>query len=104
HTLIAGTLWRARPSAACRKLHCGSTQIWLTERRERDGMGLSLPFQGRDHRSSATLLRSTPISGTSTSTTSPRLSQRGGVKRAPAPVGVPVAIMSPGLSVVKVLI
>ena len=29
----------------------------------------------------------------STSTTSPGLSQRGGVKRAPAPVGVPVAII-----------
>jgi hypothetical protein len=47
-------------------------------------------------------LRNTPSRDDSTSTTSPGLSQRGGSKRAPAPVGVPVAIMSPGFSVAKV--
>ena len=38
HTLIAGTLWRTSASIACVSDHCGSTQIWLTERRERSGM------------------------------------------------------------------
>src|SRR5262245_12317139 len=55
------------------------------------------------HTPSATRLRSVPISGTAISTTSPGTSQRGGSKRAPAPVGVPVTIRSPGLSVVKVV-
>ena len=52
--------------------------------------------------SAATTLRSTPIRLDSTSTTSPTFSQRGGSKRAPAPVGVPVTIMSPGFRVAKV--
>ena len=43
------------------------------------------------------------ISGTSTSTTSPGLSHCGGVWWPPAPVGVPVQIRSPGLSVANVL-
>ena len=38
----------------------------------------------------------------STSITSPGFSQIGGSKRAPAPVGVPVTMTSPGTSVVKV--
>jgi len=41
--------------------------------------------------SDVTVLRRMPIPLDSTSTTSPGLSQRGGSKRAPAPVGVPVA-------------
>src|SRR5262249_14812111 len=53
--------------------------------------------------SSITGLRRTPISGTATSTTSPGLSQTGGLRCTPAPVGVPVQIRSPGLSVAKVL-
>src|SRR6516162_4815548 len=53
--------------------------------------------------SSITGLRSTPISGTATSTTSPGLSQTGGLRCTPAPVGVPVQMRSPGLSVAKVL-
>src|SRR5947208_797180 len=52
--------------------------------------------------SSTTWLRSTPISGTSTSTTSPGLSHFGGLWWPPAPVGVPVQIRSPGSSVAKV--
>jgi hypothetical protein len=56
----------------------------------------------RNYVSSTTLLRSTPISGTSTSTTSPGTSHFGGVWWPPAPVGVPVQIRSPGRSVVKV--
>ena len=44
-----------------------------------------------------------PISGTATSTTSPGLSHTDGLRCTPAPVGVPVQIESPGLSVAKVL-
>ena len=50
----------------------------------------------------ATELRNTPKPSASTSTMSPGFSQTGGLSRAPAPVGVPVRIMSPGTSVVKV--
>ena len=53
--------------------------------------------------SSTTRLLSVPISGTEMSTTSPALSQRGGSKRAPAPTGVPVTMMSPGFRVVKIV-
>ena len=67
---------------------------------------LRQPFDGllieHGYCSSATVLRRMPILADSTSTTSPGLSQRGGVNRAPAPVGVPVAIMSPGFRVAKV--
>ena len=52
--------------------------------------------------SSTTVLRSVPMPEPSTSTTSPGLSQRGGSKRAPAPVGVPVTMRSPGVSVANV--
>src|SRR5690606_22197399 len=52
--------------------------------------------------SSMTPLRSVPMPSASTSTTSPGLSQTGGSSRAPAPVGVPVMMVSPGTSVVKV--
>ena len=38
-----------------------------------------------------------PIPSISTSTTSPTASQRGGVRAKPTPLGVPVAMMSPGL-------
>ena len=55
------------------------------------------------HDSATTSLRRIPISGTSTSTASPGTSQRGGSKRAPAPVGVPVTIRSPGFSAVKMV-
>jgi hypothetical protein len=53
--------------------------------------------------SSTTGLVSVPMPGTDTSTVSPGLSQRGGSNRAPAPTGVPVTMMSPGLSVVKIV-
>jgi hypothetical protein len=52
--------------------------------------------------SSITPLRSTPIFSASTSMTSPGFKYRGGSNRAPAPVGVPVTMTSPGASVVKV--
>jgi hypothetical protein len=54
------------------------------------------------HASSATPFRSVPIPSASTSTTSPGFRKTGGSCRAPAPVGVPVTMMSPGTSVVKV--
>src|SRR5436190_8044361 len=53
--------------------------------------------------SSTTVLRRTPICGAATSTTSPGLSHTDGLRCTPAPVGVPVQIKSPGLSVAKVL-
>src|SRR5262249_25874466 len=53
--------------------------------------------------SSATELRSTPIAGHSTSIISPDLSQPGGSALASFFTGVPVEIMSPGLSVMKVV-
>ena len=52
--------------------------------------------------SSTTALERTPMPDTSTSTVSPGTSHFGGSKRAPAPLGVPVRITSPGSSVVKV--
>src|SRR6185503_20425330 len=51
--------------------------------------------------SSTTTLRSVPISGTWTSTVSPLRKYFGGSKRAPAPVGVPVAMRSPGVRRMK---
>src|SRR6185503_18503537 len=51
--------------------------------------------------SSTTTLRSVPISGTCTSTVSPLRKYFGGSKRAPAPVGVLVAMSSPGVRRVK---
>ena len=51
--------------------------------------------------SSATLLASMPMPAASTSTLSPGTSHFGGSKKAPAPVGVPVEITSPGFSAVK---
>lgn len=54
------------------------------------------------HPSSTTVLRSVPMPETSTSTTSPGFSHLGGSKRAPAPVGVPVEITSPGFSAAQV--
>src|SRR5262249_43749086 len=53
--------------------------------------------------SSPTVLRNTPICGAATSTTSPGLSHTEGFRCTPAPVGVPVQIKSPGLSVANVL-
>ena len=52
--------------------------------------------------SSATVLRRVPIPSALTSTTSPGVSQIGGSNRAPAPVGVPHRMVSPGTNVVKV--
>ena len=46
--------------------------------------------------SSRTRLRSKPMPGTWTSTTSPAFRYFGGSNLAPAPFGVPVAMMSPG--------
>ncbi len=58
---------------------------------------------GEGHRASPiTGLRSVPMPSASTSTMSPGCSQTGGSRRAPAPVGVPVTMWSPGTSVVNV--
>src|SRR6516164_9597008 len=57
----------------------------------------------RGHASSATELRSTPIAGHSISIVSPGLSQTGGSALASFFTGVPVEMMSPGLSVMKVV-
>ncbi len=68
-------------------------------------LGAVLPWRSArrpPHPSSATAFRSVPMPETSTSTTSPGLSHLGGSKRAPAPVGVPVEITSPGLSAAQV--
>jgi hypothetical protein len=47
------------------------------------------------------LVRSTPIAEISTSNTSPGFFQSGGLRLWPTPSGVPVAMTSPGCSVVK---
>jgi len=68
-------------------------------------LGAVLPWRsarGPAHPSSATVFRSVPMPETSTSTTSPGLSHLGGSNRAPAPIGVPVEITSPGLSAAQV--
>ena len=52
--------------------------------------------------SSPTVLRSVGRPSAMTSITSPGVSQTGGSNLAPAPVGVPVTMMSPGARVVKV--
>ena len=57
----------------------------------------------RGHVSSATELLSTPIAGHSISIVSPGLSQTGGSALASFFTGVPVEMMSPGLSVMKVV-
>jgi len=54
--------------------------------------GSVLALNCRNYPSSATLLRSTPIPGASTSTTSPGLSTPRDLRWTPAPVGVPVQI------------
>ena len=51
--------------------------------------------------SAMTGFRSTPISLISTSITSPGFIQSGGLRRDPTPPGVPVAMLSPGNSVVN---
>ena len=65
---------------------------------QRRGGGRDLVFG----HSSATPFTSAPMPSARTSTTSPGFSHTGGSCRAPAPVGVPVTMMSPGTSVVKV--
>ncbi len=65
------------------------------------GRPLDFVFRKR-HVSSATPFFSTPMPSASISTSSPGLRKIGGSKRAPAPVGVPVTMMSPGTRVVKV--
>src|SRR5450759_1399028 len=55
------------------------------------------------HASATTLLRNTPICGTSISTTSPGLSHTGCSRPGPSFTGVPVTMISPDLSVMKVL-
>lgn len=54
------------------------------------------------HASSSTPFFRMPMPSASTSMTSPGFSQIGGSKRAPAPVGVPQTITSPGTSIQKV--
>ena len=58
----------------------------------------------RDHASSTTELRSTPICGHSTSIVSPGLSQTGGSTFGPFLTGVPVQMTSPALSVMKLVV
>jgi len=74
-------------------------------RRDRPGAGfcaVSPPVPPRVQVSSATGFRSRPTPSISTSTVSPGFSHKGGVRLAPTPPGVPVAITSPGSSRVKV--
>ena len=60
-------------------------------------------FAARNHTYSATQgLVSDPSPSISTVHTSPGFRNRGGSNLAPAPVGVPETMMSPGISVVKV--
>ena len=87
------------PRPACGRISRSSRSGLRSIIRRRRDNGLC---SQRHYASSTTLFRSTPISGTSTSTTSPGLSHFGGLWWPPAPVGVPVQIRSPGLSVVKV--
>jgi mono/diheme cytochrome c family protein len=54
------------------------------------------PTRSRQTSSSITRFLSVPMPDTSTSITSPGTRYFGGSNRAPAPVGVPVAMMSPG--------
>src|SRR5215213_5299656 len=105
------TCWEAKRKMLLR----GIPNWWLTPSARHRGSGdpvlfedLDARFRGHERRdkayaSSTTRLLSVPISGTATSTTSPAFSQRGGSNRAPAPTGVPVTTMSPGLSVVKIV-
>src|SRR5579863_7855448 len=58
----------------------------------------------RGHASSATVLRSTPISGQSTSMVSPGFSHTGGSAFAVVFTGVPVQMTSPALSVMKLVV
>ena len=51
--------------------------------------------------SSTIRVRSVPMPVISTSSTSPGFIQSGGLRRWPTPSGVPVAMTSPGMSVVK---
>src|SRR5699024_3691202 len=74
---------------------------FLLGRQQMCGGGIEL-CRGERHVSSSTVLASVPMPAAATSTRSPGLSQTGGSKRAPAPVGVPVTMMSPGCGVVKV--
>ena len=59
---------------------------------------------GRGHASATTELRSTPMAGHSTSIVSPGLSQIGGSDFGPFLIGVPVQMMSPALSVMKLVV
>src|SRR5260370_40717888 len=80
--------------------HLGETpprELWERERTE------PVAQSATSQVSSTTVLRNTPICGAATSTTSPGLSHTEGFRCTPAPVGVPVQIKSPGLSVANVL-
>src|SRR5262249_39032848 len=66
------------------------------------GRNTHCTFQSVHGVSSTTPLRKMPTPSASTSMTSPGFRYRGGSNRAPAPVGVPVTMTSPGTSVVKV--
>src|SRR5262245_14022222 len=55
-----------------------------------------------DYASSTIVFRSTPMRSTSTSSTSPAFIHTGGLRLAPMPSGVPVAMMSPGASGVNI--
>jgi len=59
---------------------------------------------GRDHASATTELRRTPMDGHSTSIVSPGFSQIGGSAFATFLIGVPVQMMSPALSVMKLVV
>src|SRR5262249_8034713 len=83
----------ARPAKAGTHSH----EAWRLDSRLRGNE------RSASYTSSTTVLRRTPICGAATSTTSPGLSHTEGFRCTPAPVGVPVQIKSPGLSVAKVL-
>ena len=67
----------------------------------RFGCGRAEIGEPQPYLSSTTRLRSVPICEISTSSTSPAFIHTGGVRLAPMPSGVPVAMMSPGDSGVK---
>src|SRR5262249_26458244 len=84
----------ARPRRAA---HVG----FLIEARGLRAVLRSKPGHALSYFSSTIFTRSTPILVISTSSMSPGFIQSGGLRLWPTPSGVPVAMMSPGCSVVK---
>src|SRR5271156_1054324 len=76
-----GLTWSGRPGALCL------------------GYRLCAELAGQRSARATMGVRILPIDSTSTTTSSPGLSSRGGLKLIPTPPGVPVAMTSPALSV-----